>query len=118
MFETHTILYKETSSQLNRAFWMKFLYAKEKDITEQDWEIASDLADNWDTCACGSLDDNIPRIDDSTPEDLNLIRLGIYFVSYVQERDLEAARQTFLDIQQRGAEILHSTLFSAGENNV
>ena len=103
-----------------RRFWEKFLYADESLLSQDDWDRAWDLANTWDTCACGSLDDGLPRKAVNgvvnIPVDQCLIDLGSEFPDYIHDGDLEGARKCFLDIQERGAKLLEPTLF--GDTNV
>lgn len=103
-----------------RRFWEKFLYADESLLSQDDWDRAWDLANTWDTCACGSLDDGLPRkaLDGvvNIPVDRELQLLGCRFPDYISHGDLESARECFREIQERGAKLLNPTLF--GDTNV
>ena len=92
-------------------FWKKFLLSK--DITSFDWEYADNLARSWNTCACGSVNDGLPRSWDGNeecgsarPVDEKLQSLGMAFFRQIENYNLPVAQRTFLKIQQRSAEVL------------
>lgn len=85
--------------------WQDFLAVGRKRRSEDEWGEALDLADDWNTCACGSLDDGIPRYG-GTPCDDGLYNLGVDFAIAIDDRNLPEARRLFAKIQQRGAEVL------------
>ena len=99
-----------------KEFWLKFINAKDHQLSERDWHAVRHLAADWDTCACGSLDDGISRGPTGYPEDLALRTLGHAFYEHIKEHELKAAQQEFIAIQERGAQLLKSTLF--GDTNV
>lgn len=90
----------------NREFWFRFLYAPEEELTDADWYMAHVLAERWDTCACGSMDDGIPRGHGNMPYDTELKFLGCRFPEIIQRRDLEGAREMFKLIEERAAEVI------------
>lgn len=74
-----------TAHKLENTFWGKKIIAAENRgrFTESNQFAGS----RWTTCACGKLDDGIPREDgggdDWAPEDDDLYRLGLLFSTYV-----------------------------------
>ena len=94
-------------------FWKKFLIAKESEMFSSDWEYAINLASSWNTCACGSVNDGLPRGWDgdeehgsARPLDEKLQSLGVAFYRQIENYNLPVAQRTFLKIQQRSAVIL------------
>lgn len=64
------------------------------------------LALGWTTCACGELDPRIPRAEDGSPVDEELMILGILFFDGVRfDRPITAAR-ALVAIERRAAEVL------------
>lgn len=92
----------------NKRFWIEFMNRKNDDPTEEQWEEALGLATDWDTCACGSINDGLPRLsfNDWEPMDLELSFLGYSFMESVELYDLEKARIIFNEIQMRASVVL------------
>ena len=88
-------------------FWQRFMTAKENDLTHADWKFADYLAGTWNTCACGSINDGLPRNDLShEPLDAHLERLGMNFLNQIQAKYLPEAQDVFLRIHERAIEVL------------
>ena len=92
-------------------FWPRFLAAKPDTLTDADWWFAGTLAKHWNTCACGSLNDGIPREPgDVQPTDADLISLGCEFYGSIMRRDLKAAQKLFIQINNRAEQVItHKT---------
>lgn len=90
----------------NRKFWYRFLNADPEQFTARDWDMALTLALQWNTCACGSMDDGIPRFDSGRPHDTQLNQLGCEFPDAIEERDIEKAREIFRLIERRAAKVI------------
>lgn len=84
--------------------WNEFL--NQEEISYQDWRAALDKAAEWTTCACGNQCDIIPREEDGTPMDLELMILGIDFVDEVSLRNKEGAKAVLASIEKRSAELI------------
>ena len=94
-------------------FWKRLLLAEKSDITPDDWQYAANLAGSWNTCACGSVNDGLPRDWDkdqsygtARPTDETLQNLGMAFYRQIENHNLPVAQRTFLKIQERSAEVL------------
>ena len=105
--------FEPAETRLKRKFWNKFLKAEPDQLTQRDWNLAHTLANNWDTCACGSFDGDIPRDDNSSsmPADEELQNLGGEFPNYIGNEDLKGAQRCFRAIQRRSGQVLHQSLF-------
>ncbi len=105
--------FEPAQTRLKRKFWKKFLNADANTLTQSDWNMAHTLANNWDTCACGSFDGDIPRAEDneSMPADRTLQDLGGNFPGFIANEDLESARKCFHAIQQRSGQVIRQSLF-------
>lgn len=66
-----------------------------------------DLYDSkfWFSCACGKLDEKIPRLKDK-PKDRMLVSLGYRFSDMVEQNLFSLAAQTLIEIEERGNKIL------------
>ena len=64
------------------------------------------LASSWVTCACGKLDDGIPRFVDDAPGDPKLRRLGHLFYIRVCRNDCLSAAEALVKIEQRAKQVL------------
>ncbi len=96
-------------AKINKEFWESFLAVTGNDLrSEADWAFASRLSMRWDTCACGSINDGLPRWGgkDWQPKDKHLSTLGIEFMSAIERKKLQNARNIFCAIQGRGAVVL------------
>ena len=92
----------------NKEFWKRF-FATDRSIrrSEADWAYAIQLANQWDTCACGSINDGLPREGTGwQPSDHKLYHLGNQFPIILGKRDLTRARRHFMAINRRAAEVL------------
>ncbi len=92
----------------NKRFWIEFMNRKNDDPTEEQWEEALGLATDWDTCACGSINDGLPRLsfNDWEPRDDELSSLGYEFMESISVPDLDQARNLFNAIQMRASVVL------------
>lgn len=63
-------------------------------------------ATEWTTCACGKLDDGIPRTFFGMPEDDALSELGGEFCHHVKRDDFYEAAVTLVRIENRAAIVL------------
>ena len=110
---------KETKAQAthNRKFWKSFLSKSHDRRSPVEWDEAASLAFNWNTCACGSINDGLPRGEDAgaywaemdalwIPNDAKLRQLGGDFYEDILARDLTRARSRFNAIQKRAGEVL------------
>ena len=91
--------------------WNAFLNKKE--ITQEEWENASELSADWVTCACGNQCDLIPRyIKKNTvdvggrPNDDILSHWGLEFNDSIQCQEVELSIFFLAKIEQRSAYIL------------
>ena len=97
-----------------KAFWQKFLSLKKNEINTIDWVRAQHLAESWNTCACGSINDGLPRDWDNDPEgsaepmDGHLTQLGNRFMHEVTFRHLKRAQELFSLINDRAYHILNN----------
>jgi len=100
----------KTQATKNKLFWDQFLEVGRKRRTDDEWWQARGLARSWNTCACGSINDGLPRIDrgawKNQPKDIGLITLGTSFFYEVKTRNLNKIRTLFSRIQTRSAEVL------------
>ena len=93
----------------NREFWKQFLTTDRSIMRSYaDWEYARRLAGEWNTCACGSINDGLPRLSRSNwePQDGLLQSLGLEFYYAVGEKDLPRCREAFKAIQIQGRKVL------------
>ena len=93
----------------NAEFWKRFL-AVDASVrrTAADWAYARQLAGEWNTCACGSINDGLPREGHANwaPKDGTLHVLGMRFMRMIRAKDLPRSRRVFREIQKRGVEVL------------
>jgi hypothetical protein len=110
--------------------WSSALSVRCEDMDRADMEHMHDLAQNWVTCACGSLCDAIPRTADGLPEDEQLRALGAHFYVHISEmskqmrymfdmgysgmqKNANAAREQAVDvlgqIEKRSTELIFNT---------
>ena len=73
--------------------WFAFLEQDISVIPEYILKEASDLADNWVTCACGQLCRNLPRGLGKKPKDKKLSDLGMQFSRILYEINLEPSNE-------------------------
>ena len=95
----------------NKEFWKRFFHHRRNPalLSWRDWKYARYLSMNWDTCACGSINDGLPRGFGSwRPRDNELQRLGELFFMQIKEQDYTHAKITFHDIQSRAAVVLYN----------
>ena len=71
-------------------------------FTEEDCE----LAIKWPTCACGEQDARIPRDEDGTPKDADLLWMGSTFAAQVAIGYFQDARETMARIESRAVVLL------------
>jgi len=99
-----------TKALENRKFWVNFMNCDIDDMTDWQWVQAYQHARSWDTCACGSINDGLPRIDieigDWEPTDNKLYTSGIRFMGFIRDHELNEARTCFNDIQKRAGIVL------------
>lgn len=105
-----------TKAKSNRLFWLTFMSKSRKRRSSIDWKRAETLARNWDTCACGSINDGLPRhTENNTPAPLDmpldneLASLGGKFYRTILDKRLSAARTLFNEIQFRAAQVLNKS---------
>ena len=67
-------------------------------------------AGDWITCACGKLDNNIPRFSDGDPIDPYLREYGKLFEASVLDCDFAKAAQLLCKIEKRSAKILSENI--------
>ncbi len=106
----------------NKKFWARFLGpgSQGQKRTEADWRFALRLAERWDTCACGSINDGLPRngkqefephsdavMKEWCPIDRELRTLGINFFCAIGNQNLKISRQIFSQIQHRAGQVLY-----------
>lgn len=102
--------YREVGSpphhpRIVKKFWRRFLRAT--GLTDGEWEYARWLASQWNTCACGSLNDGLPRDSRNLePVDSKLERLGCKFMDCMGDRDLNEAQNIFVSINNRAARVI------------
>lgn len=77
------------------------LFLNKKDIGEQEWDHARELAKDWVTCACGNQCEIIPRKASGEPKDLVLLDLGDKFFLAIRRRYKERAKQLLQEIEKR-----------------
>lgn len=75
-------------------------------ITDEEWEEASILANNWITCACGNQCVIIKRDFDGAPIDVILEELGVNFATFIEYQDVVGAKMTLNEIENRSAELI------------
>ena len=90
----------------NRRFWREFLSKSHNQRTNFQWANARDLAFNWDTCACGSVNDGLNRDPTDMPYDPDLRKLGEVFYFAITDHDLPRSRRIFNKIQIRAGKVL------------
>lgn len=120
-FENHITDDDRSTVKATRAFWEQYWLADPYDLDMEDHDYAFELANQWNTCACGSLDDGIPRDRfGDAPEDKELHRLGMRFMAVLDDAyncgeafmDInhgevrEEAFELWMRIHVRGAEVL------------
>ena len=97
-------------AEINKKFWASFFHAnrKVKLLTAADWSYAGHLAGNWDTCACGSINDGLPRRSfmDWEPRDRLLSHLGTDFYTAIRNQHYLRARRLFSEIHKRAVVVL------------
>lgn len=71
--------------------------ARKNGFSAQDEEDSA----QWPDCACGEQDSRIPRNPDGSPEDLELLDLGINFVQAVQNGWVNSALEILELIEDR-----------------
>jgi hypothetical protein len=90
---------------LDNSHWGKrIIIAEERGGFTED---EADMAGSWVTCACGKLDDGIPRDTDGSPEDFALFELGGLFYSHVSRDAYLSAAKCLIDIEHRAIEVLN-----------
>ena len=94
--------------------WNAFLNKKE--ITQEEWENASELSSQWVTCACGNQCSSIPRYGlfemygsrEGMPKDDILRALGIEFDELIRLQNIGLSKLLLSKIEQRSAYILNN----------
>jgi hypothetical protein len=61
---------------------------------------------SWSTCACGQLDEKIPRDMIGEPKNKDLMVAGCIFAQYVENKRYKDALDILYVIQEKGEEIL------------
>lgn len=84
--------------------WNEFL--NKENITEEEWDNSTKLAQDWVTCACGNQCDIIPRNDDGDPKDWELTTLGYAFFKHIESRRIDDAKQILKAIEKRSAYLI------------
>lgn len=100
-----TFGFSAATTTLVRDFWKQF-WRSGGYLNDDEWERAHELANAWNTCACGSLDDGIPRDHIGMPQDPRLQQLGYEFCRDVQHRRFHEAGKTWREIQKRSVTVL------------
>jgi hypothetical protein len=94
--------------QKGQAFdWNAFL--NKKNITEDEWYDAVELAKSWVTCACGNQCSIIPRdFTTGSPVDEKLKHLGggYGFYGAIQNKNKKAAKQFLKKIEKRSTVLI------------
>jgi hypothetical protein len=85
--------------------WNEFL--NQKEITEDEWDKAKDLAGEWVTCACGTQCDVIPRYPAGGPKDILLYNLGMSFTYAIETKNIQYAKDTLHKIELRSSELIN-----------
>lgn len=65
--------------------WFAFLKQDMESISEDSFDEANALADNWVTCACGQLCKVLPRGSGNCPTDEKLYELGMDFAHAIDD---------------------------------
>ena len=92
--------------------WNTFLNKKE--ITQEEWENASELSADWVTCSCGNQCDLIPRhqrkqsyfSSKGAPKDNILRALGLEFNELIKLQNIGLSKLVLATIEKRSAYIL------------
>jgi hypothetical protein len=74
--------------------------------TEEEWEAANVLSQEWVTCACGNQCDALPRNRHGEPLDPELFWAGNEFNSAIHERDMAEAQRILAKIEKRTGHLL------------
>ena len=93
-----------TDAGLSDTHWgLRIIEAEARgEFTDDDLRDAS----SWVTCACGRLDERVPRNDYDAPRDRELKDLGVLFVSPVFRGDFIDAADCLVEIERRAGELL------------
>ena len=86
--------------------WYAYLDAS-KEIKENFFLDAAELAGAWTTCACGQFCDVLPKNLDSSPEDIDAFELGLQFYECIKQEDWYEAKITLDKIEKRTAFLLN-----------
>lgn len=73
---------------------------------DDEWHLATNLAGEWVSCACGNQCSAIPRELCGAPQDEQLYELGCAFARQIMGKDMPAARLTLDFIERRSALVL------------
>jgi hypothetical protein len=82
---------------------------------QDEWHLATNLAGEWVTCACGNQCSAIPRELCGAPQDEQLYELGCAFARQILAEDVAAARLTLDFIERRSALLLTVQAALAGK---
>lgn len=85
---------------------LDWLIATNPKLTEDQFELLLNAAERWPTCACGQLCKSLPRGVLGAPLDDIACSLGISFLQEIHNRRWQAARDTFLLIEERTKSLL------------
>jgi hypothetical protein len=97
---------------LKRMNWLKRLnYAdkanrSEGGLSNEEYKWIRKQANDWPTCACGTLCKKLPRHEGGMPVDDYLREWGADFFWEVANRNFKAAKKTFLKIEARSTRLL------------
>lgn len=84
---------------------------------DDEWHLATNLAGEWVTCACGNQCSAIPRELCGAPQDEQLYELGCAFARQIMGKDVPAARLTLDFIERRSALVLTVQAALAGKEH-
>ena len=91
-------------AKLKSSYWGRKIIQAERDGGFSDDSV--EQSDSWVTCACGRLDDGIPRNYFESPIDKNLEELGFLFSKHVYRNNYLGAAKTLVKIEERAKQVL------------
>ena len=90
-------------AKLKSSYWGRKIIQAERGGGFSDDSV--ELASNWITCACGRLDDGIPRLGE-VPIDPTLKNLGSLFYTRVSRNNSLGAAKVLVKIEERAKQVL------------
>lgn len=93
-----------TEAGLENTFWGQRIIEAESSEGFTNGDKAA--AKSWITCACGKLDDHIPRDPEGVPRDRWLAHMGVTFNTFVRDNRYLGAAKKLIDIEKRAIEVL------------